>query len=786
MDLNNGPDNNNQDLNSASKPAFNMPENNQPNNQGGAKQGESSSKKAADLAAKGAATYFGGAAGAKTYDNIKNAPVVGGLMDKGLDKLGKDIEKSPLGGKAAKMLDESGALDAASKGLDAYTGSSSKKSGGDAKAETPSGETSEGELEGSDPFKVNKGVIGIVAGFFIGIIVLIIVLYPVFLLLSPFFMASTVLNSVGGALNSFGEHVASLATGCGWVPASQCTEEIKFYDELADVELEYRMEYGVKLNTNLLVATLTNNLDVYNFDTGEEYDEDTIYEEMNPEEGEEAAEIMYANARKNLYILADQMAPAYDPERVEDIETGIFSWTYERELDLDNYKKYLEEVFIANYYYPKYNGADLEQKVDSMINLIYLRVDLYENYANEFGYNDGYSFTGEVYASCAGVTLTDNDYNVLEVIPLEEYVARVVQKEIGGYTTNVETLKAQAIAVRTYTLVRSDNCTKPMRNSTRDQVAADVVSNSNINIAVEETMGQVLIYENEVFLTEYDSYCYDDSDCSYRREGDTLYVTYTKLPLNETHEVALPISLEKWVAGGHGRGMSQLAALNMGENLGYTYDQILSSFYSENTSLSLMSSFKSGTYTSTTAPAVDKDELLYRSDMYEYQDTLEIAGRQLDVAFIYSKYAKNLGQCVWYARSRALEIILNSSMPDDVKAAAFDVILNTTGNGESWYRNNSLEVFERTDNYELPRPGAIVSWSSNSSIVGHSYGHVAIIESVDYENRTVVMSEGWNGSGADGEDSWGNVRVKTSTKTFEQVRDYNNGYIFNGYVYILG
>ena len=96
-------------------------------------------------------------------------------------------------------------------------------------------------------------------------------------------------------------------------------------------------------------------------------------------------------------------------------------------------------------------------------------------------------------------------------------------------------------------------------------------------------------------------------------------------------------------------------------------------------------------------------------------------------------------------------------------------------------------MFPRSTDYTQPMPGAIVSWSSSESAgASHNYGHVAIIESVDYENQTVVISDGYNLEGADGASTWGNVVYRTRTMTFEEIKNYQRGFTFNGYVYILG
>ena len=92
---------------------------------GSQKQQENdSSKKAAGVAAKGAINYFTGGQGGKVYDAAKKLPVVGKKLDKAEEKLGKAANKATGGkfGKAAKKMDDAGALDAADKALSLNTG----------------------------------------------------------------------------------------------------------------------------------------------------------------------------------------------------------------------------------------------------------------------------------------------------------------------------------------------------------------------------------------------------------------------------------------------------------------------------------------------------------------------------------------------------------------------------------------------------------------------------------------------------------------------------------------
>lgn len=79
---------------------------------------QDSNKKAAKVAAKGAATYFAGPAGGKAVDALAKTKAGDQILNKG----GELLNKIPGMSKATKKLDDSGALDAADKGLSVVGG----------------------------------------------------------------------------------------------------------------------------------------------------------------------------------------------------------------------------------------------------------------------------------------------------------------------------------------------------------------------------------------------------------------------------------------------------------------------------------------------------------------------------------------------------------------------------------------------------------------------------------------------------------------------------------------
>lgn len=107
-------------------------------------ENQDSNKKAAKVAAKGAATYFAGPAGGKVVDALAKTKV----GDKILNKGGEALSKIPGMSKASKKLDDSGALDATDKAISVASGSPNGASSAEAMisnkqiaGENPSGDT---------------------------------------------------------------------------------------------------------------------------------------------------------------------------------------------------------------------------------------------------------------------------------------------------------------------------------------------------------------------------------------------------------------------------------------------------------------------------------------------------------------------------------------------------------------------------------------------------------------------------------------------------------------------
>lgn len=115
---------------------------------------------------------------------------------------------------------------------------------------------------------------------------------------------------------------------------------------------------------------------------------------------------------------------------------------------------------------------------------------------------------------------TINDrMSVTHLIPLEEYIAGVIQNEIGS-NAPLEALKTQAVAARTHAISlllsnRHKNDGYDLCNSTHCQVyKGKYLLNDSITKAVQETANEVVLYAGRIAETTYHSACGGKTDSS--------------------------------------------------------------------------------------------------------------------------------------------------------------------------------------------------------------------------------------------------------------------------------
>lgn len=374
----------------------------------------------------------------------------------------------------------------------------------------------------------------------------------------------------------------------------------------------------------------------------------------------------------------------------------------------------------------------------------------------------GYStntYLQKVNDECKSIIVDNQAYS------LEDYVKGVVSAE--AYTSEgIEALKAQAIAARTFAIKRTNNCTISIENSS----SAQNFTSDFVDSAVEATMateGLVLTDNSELIMAQYDSF-YTDGD--YACNDDGCSVTYTKLPNNETHKVTVLNDYKSYIAGGHGRGMSQVASYQLAKE-GYKFDYILKYFYSPSVQISSLRGY--GGYTS--GLSAGADGFSKRTGAPSDKDTHDIEFYYSDNNVSYRSNTDLVGQCTWYAVGRANEIL---------SAANSDLRLERAPHAKNWYQDNieqGASAFSYSPNVEEPKVGAIIVWSSNE------FGHVAVVEAVNSDG-TIDYSEANIGTVKSSSNPYGfryqsNVSYTgTGTGTISNIWE---GYTFVGYIYVI-
>ncbi len=246
------------------------------------------------------------------------------------------------------------------------------------------------------------------------------------------------------------------------------------------------------------------------------------------------------------------------------------------------------------------------------------------------GANKGGMAIGGYYAMrCPEVTVifTDkhNGYKVTgtNTYPLEEYVAGVVAGEVA-YLGSIEVDKELALAARSYFLTHDDNCT--IESSDRRQVFRELTDSPTDQMArqaAEETAGQVLLKDNQIYGTEYDAFCSIAVDENYY----TISQANQKIPrswVDNEHRIA-----ESWkqgnCAGNHGRGLSQFGSLYLANEQGYKYDELLAFYLGDEITISSSGGFM------TSIPGLEIKDTTNSTELHEKLSTfLPTKGTSVD------------------------------------------------------------------------------------------------------------------------------------------------------------
>lgn len=201
----------------------------------------------------------------------------------------------------------------------------------------------------------------------------------------------------------------------------------------------------------------------------------------------------------------------------------------------------------------------------------------------------GYEYI-ELENLCEEVYVYDTPYGNDGTYPLEEYVAGVVQSEVG-MMNDLTTYEVFAIAARTFALNRlknSDSCSIPGNQSAQVFRPTD---NELIIQATQNTRGLVLTRDGELFSTMYDAFCWTEKDDNYYYMCQGNYDTGEPLeiPVEWANQYVAQWSGQVFLDNpeymSHGQGMSQHGVYYLSASEGYTRDEIFAYFYGSSSEL---------------------------------------------------------------------------------------------------------------------------------------------------------------------------------------------------------
>lgn len=160
---------------------------------------------------------------------------------------------------------------------------------------------------------------------------------------------------------------------------------------------------------------------------------------------------------------------------------------------------YYNYPYLDYYYSQNYPQNKYSINIDDLNNIIILSDDFIE-------------YKNRKYRGIMKLIFEKNKYYLINYIVLGDYLKSVVPSEMP-YTWNIEALKSQAIAARTYTIKmminrRSKNEIFDVYSTVLDQAYYGVdYEKDTTNFAVDSTKGMILIFNNEPIWALYHSNC---------------------------------------------------------------------------------------------------------------------------------------------------------------------------------------------------------------------------------------------------------------------------------------
>lgn len=239
--------------------------------------------------------------------------------------------------------------------------------------------------------------------------------------------------------------------------------------------------------------------------------------------------------------------------------------------------------------------------------------------------------------------------------------------------------------------------------------------------------------------------------------------------------------------------------LLMGD-IGYTEDKTVAGIYAGDNRWIIEDSVSGNVI----AAPDDRITKFIRPNMFEYENynytirqtkptSAEWGGAKM---FIKPSVPKLMGECPWYAKNRAAEIITelykNGSLTKKQYNTYIKRISKTAGNGFDFYPGGRADNgYKGSSNIADLKAGAFIGMSSQRSPAGKKYGHVAVVEYVSEDK--IIITEGWRKKNPQTYcSSYSDFScVEFRNKVFNSYQEfYNfyhdpNGYMLKGYLYFL-
>ncbi len=501
---------------------------------------------------------------------------------------------------------------------------------------------------------------------------------------------------------------------------------------------------------------------------------------------------------QSVYDESQNYSSASTGKTTDDDGTCILNFPYPkvvRSMDYKGYYRYLVNVYIPLTYY---RGLEVDKdysflEVVQTANAIFDQKYLYEYLVGEDTQNLAsgcdYNFSGSSSTTVSvDKNMIDNLYvnvmsgscgsvknctNIEETVSLKDYVIGVVYREIGAsIKDNAEYLKANIIAAKSFTVGRrtasqsGDKYYINMINSTNDQVYCSVTkgcmeASSNKKPAPS---AELLEYLGKLYDEVYNDFLYNSSSSSF-----TGYYR-----AKESQCIGSDIA---------GACLGQNESQEMGD-AGKKYEAILGYFYVDPIG---MVDISTGNFSVGVMQCISSGLKLGTDGYYMRTTKPDPTNIYFNPPYVSNS---NRGQCVWYVKGRAQEIIANSIADASKKETAKNAIQATNGNGNQWFTEELQKVFGSSTDYRLPKVGsiAVYTWTDShcaqywGGTCRENYGHSLIVEEVNGNN--VTTSEGYTKCST-GSPGWECPIFFNGHYTIEQMKDLGGNYKFIGYIYLL-